>query len=46
MGTLYELNYRIILKDLRHTREMIDAIRCRNGNLNIVCSREAEKDVM
>ena len=46
MGTLYELNYRIVLKDSRHTREMIDAIRCRNGNLNIVCGREAEKDVM
>ena len=46
MGTLYELHYRIILKDPRHTREMIDAIRCRNGNLNIVCGREAEKEVM
>ena len=46
LGTLYELHYRIVLKDSRHTREMIDAIRCRNGNLNIVCSREAEKDVM
>ena len=46
MGTLYELHYRIILKDPRHTREMIDAIRCRNGNLNIICGREAEKEVM
>ena len=46
MGTLYELHYRITLKDPRHTREMIDAIRCRNGNLNIICGREAERDVM
>ncbi|MBR3475396.1 MAG: DUF4956 domain-containing protein [Oscillospiraceae bacterium] len=46
MGTLYELHYRIILKDPRHTREMIDAIRCRNGNLNIICGREAEREVM
>ena len=46
MGTLYELNYSIVLKDPRHTREMIDAIRCRNGNLNIVCGRDADKDVM
>ena len=46
MGTLYELHYRIELKDPRKLREMIDAIRCRNGNLNIVCGREAEKDVM
>ena len=46
MGTLYELQYRVVLKDPRQIREMIDEIRCRNGNLNIVCSREAEKDVM
>ena len=46
MGTLYELHYRVVLKDPRQIREMIDEIRCRNGNLNIVCSREAEKDVM
>ena len=46
MGTLYELQYRVVLKDPRQIREMIDEIRCRNGNLNIVCSREAERDVM
>ncbi len=46
MGTLYELHYRIDLKDPREIREFIDAIRCRNGNLNIICGREAEKDVM
>ena len=46
MGTLYELHYRIDLKDPRQIREFIDAIRCRNGNLNIICGREAEKDVM
>ena len=46
MGTLYELHYRIDLKDPRRIREFIDAIRCRNGNLNIICGREAEKDVM
>ena len=46
MGTLFELQYQVVLKDPRQIREMIDEIRCRNGNLNIVCSREAEKDVM
>ena len=46
MGTLYELHYLVVLKDPRQIREMIDEIRCRNGNLNIVCSQEAEKDVM
>ncbi|MBR5094291.1 MAG: DUF4956 domain-containing protein [Oscillospiraceae bacterium] len=46
MGTLYELHYQIELKDPRHTRDFVDAIRCRNGNLNIVLGREAEKDIM
>ena len=46
MGTLYELSYSIELKDPAHTQAFIDALRCRNGNLNISCSREAEKDVM
>ena len=46
MGTLYELVYAIELKDPQKTKEFIDAIRCRNGNLNIVCGREAERDVM
>ena len=46
MGTLYELHYQIELKDPRHTREFIDAIRCRNGNLNVLCSRDAERDTM
>ena len=46
MGTLYELSYSIELKDPAHTQAFIDALRCRNGNLNISCSREAERDVM
>ena len=46
MGTLYELVYAIELKDPDKTRDFIDAIRCRNGNLNIICGREAEREVM
>ena len=46
MGTLYELHYQVDLKDPEKLREFIDAIRCRNGNLNIICSREAERDFM
>ncbi len=46
MGTLYELSYAVELKDPDKTRDFIDAIRCRNGNLNIICGREAERDVM
>lgn len=38
MGSLFQLIYRIRLKDPNKTKEFIDAIRCRNGNLDIVCS--------
>ncbi|MBR3293290.1 MAG: DUF4956 domain-containing protein [Oscillospiraceae bacterium] len=44
MGTLYELNYDIFLKDKEVKKDFIDAIRCRNGNLNIVCSRRNESE--
>ena len=46
MGTLYELTYSIELRDLTHTKEFIDAIRCRNGNLNISCGREEDRELM
>ena len=34
LGSMYELNYDIILKG--NEKEFIDEIRCRNGNLNVV----------
>ena len=37
MGSLYELHYRILLKNNGSEKEFIDAIRCRNGNLNVTC---------
>ena len=46
MGTLYELSYSIELKSLSNIKEFIDAIRCRNGNLNISCGREANPDML
>ena len=46
MGTLYELNYLVELREPAGTRAFIDAIRCRNGNLNVVLSRDTEKDLM
>src|SRR5574344_1079995 len=39
MGSLYELCYHIDIKDRNREKEMIDAIRCKNGNLPIVCGR-------
>ena len=39
MGTLYELQYSIVLKDEKKIKPFIDEIRTRNGNLTIVCGR-------
>ena len=46
MGTLYELTYHIVLKDASKTKEFLDEIRCRNGNLTIVCGRAVEKEAL
>ncbi len=46
MGTLYELSYDIHLKSKGISKQFIDEIRCRNGNLNIICGREVDKDMM
>ena len=42
LGSMYELDYDVMLKDNRMEKQMIDDIRVRNGNLNIVCGRHAE----
>ena len=39
LGSMFEVRYIIVLKDASREKEMIDAIRCRNGNMTIVCSR-------
>jgi len=39
MGSLYEITYEIQFKNGVSEKAMIDEIRCRNGNLNIVCGR-------
>lgn len=36
MGTMYEISYRIQLKDIQKEKEFIDDLRCRNGNLPII----------
>lgn len=36
MGTMYELAYRVELRDINQAKEFIDALRCRNGNLTII----------
>jgi len=39
MGSLYELHYHIVLRGTTIEKEFLDQLRCRNGNLNIVCGR-------
>ena len=46
MGTLYELTYTIKLKTPEVSKQFIDDIRCRNGNLNIICGRESDRDAI
>lgn len=46
MGTLYELHYCVVLKTERIPKEFLDELRCRNGNLNIVCGRAATKEAL
>lgn len=41
MGSLYELQYRVALKDQSKEKAFLDDLRCRNGNLNISCGRPA-----
>ena len=43
MGSLYELQYRVDLKQEEQEKAFIDDLRCRNGNLTIVCGRFARE---
>lgn len=42
MGSLFELNYRITLKNGINERKFIDELRIRNGNLKIILSHELD----
>ena len=39
MGSMFELTYNVILKDELKQKELIDELRCKNGNLNIILER-------
>ena len=39
MGSLFKLRYEITFRDASKEKEFIDALRCKNGNLEIICSR-------
>ena len=40
-GTLVELVYRVKLKDASKQKELIDAVRVKNGNLNVTIVQKA-----
>ena len=40
MGSMFRLTYHITLRDPKKEKEMIDEIRCRNGNLEISVSKQ------
>lgn len=40
MGSMYKLTYNIELSDVTREKEMLDKIRCRNGNLEIAVSKQ------
>lgn len=42
MGSLYSLHYLVRLKDPAGEKELLDAMHCRNGNLEISCGLPAE----
>mgnify|MGYP001780392336 FL=1 len=39
MGSLFKLEYRIVFREEGEEKNMIYQLRCRNGNLEILCSR-------
>ena len=43
MGSLYKLDYRIEMKDPSEAQAFLDALRCRNGNLEIAILNDTEE---
>ena len=39
LGSMYELVYKITEKDEKQEKQMLDEIRCRNGNLTVICGK-------
>jgi len=43
LGSMFELKYSIELKDQKMEKAFIDEIRCRNGNLTVMCTHEIKE---
>ncbi len=46
MGTLFELTYHVTFPDDRIPKELIDELRSRNGNLNIIIGDVADREML
>lgn len=46
MGSMYELCYHIDLIKGKSEKNMIDEIRCRNGNLTVICGRMVTENIL
>lgn len=46
MGTLYDLTYRVVFKTTQVPKSFLDELRCRNGNLNIICGKEISSETL
>lgn len=44
MGSLFELVYRVVLKESTNEKELIDKIRVKNGNLKVMLSQKLEDE--
>ncbi|EQB86744.1 putative membrane protein [Clostridium punense] len=44
LGSLFQLSYMVTIKNKISEKEFLDALRCRNGNLNIILSRYVDKE--
>ena len=44
LGSMFDLKYEIVLKDVREEKNMIDELRVRNGNLPISCAYGTHRD--
>lgn len=40
MGSLFNLSYNIKLKDIKREKEFMDKLRCRNGNLEVIITKQ------
>ncbi len=46
MGAMYELSYVITMKKDIDEKKFLDDLRVRNGNLNIIMSKNSDEDVL